>query len=356
MAFNGTRTSAGGWAGEIAFLRRALITLALIALALLIWTMREALLLAFAAVVVAVLLLAGARPLRRHLGLSRGLALGVVGLALAAVIAGIVWTVGTEVRAQIGLFLERLPAAVEALEERLGVSLPPLRQAAAQTGGNAGADIARYAAAFGMLLFEAASALLIAVVGGFFIAGSPGTYRSGLVKLLPASQHERIEEALDASGNALGLWLRAQLVGMALVGTLTGLGAWAIGLPAPIALGLIAALAEFVPMVGPVVAAVPALLLALAQGGTLPLWTLALYVAIQQVESNMIMPLLGQRMVDIPPAVMLFAVVAAGAVLGIGGVLLAAPLAVVAFVLVTKLYVRETLGEPAAVPGERDDG
>lgn len=341
----------GRWRDEIAFLRRTLIVLALIALALLAWALRGPLLLIFAATVVAVLLLAAARPLERALRIPRGLALMATGAAIALALAAIAWLIGSEVRAQLGILIARLPEAAEALESRFGLRLPLPGLGAAPADG-VSADVARFLASAGLLAMDAVSALLLAVVGGFFLAGNPAVYRRGLVKLLPQAQHDRAEDALQASGRALGLWLRAQLAAMAIVGALTGLGAWAIGLPAPLALGLVAALAELVPMIGPIAAAIPALVLAFAQGGSLPLWTLGLYIAVQQVESNMIMPLLGQKLVNIPPAVTLFAVVAAGTVLGLGGVLLAAPLTVVAFVLVSKLYVRETLGEHAPVPGE----
>jgi predicted PurR-regulated permease PerM len=139
---------------------------------------------------------------------------------------------------------------------------------------------------------------------------------------------------------------------MMLVFVLTGLGLWAIGVPAALALALLAALAEFVPLVGPVVSAIPALLIALSDSWQTALGTLLLYVAIQQIESNLIMPLVQRRVVSIPPAVTLFAVVAFGLLFGSLGVLFATPLAVVVFVAVKKLWVRETLGEPADLPGQ----
>jgi predicted PurR-regulated permease PerM len=107
-----------------------------------------------------------------------------------------------------------------------------------------------------------------------------------------------------------------------------------------------------VPLIGPILGAAPALLLALTIGGDTFLWVALLFVAIQQVESNVITPIVTDRVVHIPPAVMLLAVVAFGSVLGLPGVVLAAPLTVVTYVLVTKLYVRETLGEDVEVPGE----
>ena len=123
-------------------------------------------------------------------------------------------------------------------------------------------------------------------------------------------------------------------------------------MPAALALALLAGLAEFVPLVGPIVATISALLIALSVGWETALWTLLLYIVIQQVESNLIIPLVQRRVVELPPAVTLFAVVAFGLLFGLLGVLFATPLAVVVFVAVKKLWVRETLGAPTKMPGE----
>ena len=124
-------------------------------------------------------------------------------------------------------------------------------------------------------------------------------------------------------------------------------------MPSPFALGLIAGLLEFVPFIGPVLGALPAVLIASTVDGATVLWTVLLFAVIQQVESNIVFPLLGRRMVSLPPALALFAILAAGVVFGPLGLLFGFPLAVVAFVLVKKLYVRETLGEETPLPGEK---
>jgi predicted PurR-regulated permease PerM len=111
-------------------------------------------------------------------------------------------------------------------------------------------------------------------------------------------------------------------------------------------------LAEFVPLIGPIVAAIPAILIALAAGWEMALWTLLLYVAVQQLESNVITPLVQRQAVELPPAVTVFAVVAFGLLFGWVGVLFATPLAVVVFVATKKLWVRDTLGERTELPGE----
>jgi predicted PurR-regulated permease PerM len=101
-------------------------------------------------------------------------------------------------------------------------------------------------------------------------------------------------------------------------------------------------------VLGAVIGAVPALTL----DGATVLWVAALFLAVQQIESNVLTPLIQQKMAEIPPAVPLFVASAFGAVFGLPGVILAAPLAVVASVLVQKLHVRQTLGEEVDVPGE----
>ncbi len=341
---------------EIRFLRRVLITAAVAVLALLLWRAANAVLLALASVLVAVLLLTAAQPLDR-LGLSRGYALLAAGGAILVALALFVLLMGSQLQAQFAELANRLPEAVRSLEQRLGIDVPAFGGHGGQSGGGSGvpAGILGQIATFGRLLLDALSGLVLAVVGGVFLAASPGLYRRGLVRLLPRSQHGRAEDTLKAIGNALRLWLMGQLIAMSIVGVLVGLGAWAIGLPAPLALGLFAGLAEFVPTIGSIVGAVPALLLALTQGTGGFLWTLALVVAVQQLESNIIEPVVQRRMVQIPPALLLFSVVAFGMVFGLPGVVLAAPLTVVAYVAVKKLYVRETLGEPTGVPGEEHD-
>jgi predicted PurR-regulated permease PerM len=126
--------------------------------------------------------------------------------------------------------------------------------------------------------------------------------------------------------------------------------------PSALALGLIAGVTEFVPILGPVIGAIPALLLASTQDWNMVAWTLAVFIVVQQIESNLIMPLVAGRAVAVPPAVGLFAVVAIGVLFGPLGLLLGYPLAIVIDAAVRRLYVREALGEEVEIAGEhRDD-
>ena len=180
-------------------------------------------------------------------------------------------------------------------------------------------------------------------------------YRAGLVKLFPKGTQARITETLDDAGEALRLWLGGQLLAMIMVGFLIAGGLALVGVPSALALGLIAGVTEFVPIVGPVIGAIPALLLASTQDWNLVVWTLAVFVVVQQIESNLIMPLVAGRAVAVPPAVGLFAVVAIGVLFGPLGLLLGYPLAIVTDAAVRRLYVRETLGEEVEIAGEKSN-
>jgi predicted PurR-regulated permease PerM len=136
------------------------------------------------------------------------------------------------------------------------------------------------------------------------------------------------------------------------IGALSTTAVWLIGLPSPLALGVIAGLAEFVPYVGPIVAAVPAILVATTQGMNAVWWTAIAYILIHQLEGNLIAPLIQRQLIFIPPAVMLLAIVTVLFVFGGFAVIFAGPIAVIIFVAVNKLYVRDSLGERTVLPGE----
>jgi predicted PurR-regulated permease PerM len=135
---------------------------------------------------------------------------------------------------------------------------------------------------------------------------------------------------------------------MLFVGCSTALGLWLVGVPAALAIGLIAGLAEFVPYLGILVAGIPAIVLGFGQGTDTGLWTIGVLVAVQQIQGNLVMPLLQNKMVDLPPAITIFGIIAAGILFGIAGVLLATPLTIVILVLVRRLYLGENKEEVLA--------
>jgi predicted PurR-regulated permease PerM len=144
----------------------------------------------------------------------------------------------------------------------------------------------------------------------------------------------------------LHAWLRGQFVAMLTVGLVTWLGLLLLGVPLALGLAFLAFLLEFIPVLGPIAAAVPAILVGLSVSPMLGLWVMLLYIAIQQVESYLLLPLVQRWAVHIPPALGLIAILVFGVLFGWVGVLLAAPLMVATTVWVRKLYL-ESILEPA---------
>jgi predicted PurR-regulated permease PerM len=135
-------------------------------------------------------------------------------------------------------------------------------------------------------------------------------------------------------------------------GTLPGIGLWLLGMPSALALGLIAFALEFIPFAGPILAAVPAVLIALMIGPEMVLWVVGLYLVVQQLEGNVVYPLIQQWAVHVPAAVLLFSLIGFAMLFGVIGVIFAAPLTVVTYVLVKRLYVQEALKTPTPLPAD----
>jgi predicted PurR-regulated permease PerM len=136
-----------------------------------------------------------------------------------------------------------------------------------------------------------------------------------------------------------------QLLLMSAVAVVTGIGLAALDVPLALALALLAGLLEFIPYIGPLVAAVPALLVALGESPALAGWVLLLYIGIQAVEGNLLQPLVQQRAVYLAPALILLGQLVFGILAGPLGIVLATPLAASALVTVRMLYIEDVLGE-----------
>jgi predicted PurR-regulated permease PerM len=335
------------------FVRRALIVVAVASLAIVLWQLRYVLVLLFGAVVIATIIRAIADPITRHLRVPEGSAVLVAVLLILAAIAGVGWILGRQISAQTEMLTTALPVAFETIDDWLaGLGLAhPIQSWVNQLHTQGGALVSR----FGGWLSAASSGvanLLIVFFGGIFLAAQPRFYRTGAIKLVPAANRLLIAEAMDESETALRLWLKGQLISMVIIGVLTGAGLWILGIESWLVLGILAGFFEFIPFAGPILSAIPGILIALVQSPELALWTTLVYIAVQHAEAYLIQPLVQQYVVEIPPVVLLFSLLAFAVLFGIIGVLFAAPMTVVTYVLVKRLYVREALHTPTPIPGE----
>jgi predicted PurR-regulated permease PerM len=334
------------------FFRRVLIVAVVLIFGLLAWKLADALLLLFGAVLIGLLFSGAADSISDRTGMPRGLALAFVVLLVIGVFAGAGILFGTQIYTQLVDLWQRLPGAIDSLEQRFGLGdlSGQVLQQLQSNPGNLLFQITTWAG----FLFNAAGNAVLLLVAGIFLAVQPRLYREGALKLVPPSQRPEVGETMDFSAAALRQWLLGQLIAVVLVGVIISVGTGFIGLPSPLALGVIAGIGEFIPFAGPIIGAIPAILLALTQSWQDLALTLALFGAVQALESNLITPLIQSRMVSLPPVLTLFAILCFGLLFGPLGILFGTPLAVFIFVAVNNLYVRRLLDEPVEVPGEKE--
>lgn len=348
------KASKSGWR----WYRRVLGILLLLGLAALVAQMLEILFIAFGASLLAVLLCWLTGIVQHRIPVRRPTALTAVIIILAIAFGAGCWLFGTALTAQLGQLAQALPQSVDRIEGQvLGTEWGRLVVSQLQQINLGGATSNLFVRITGFL----GSALNLlgdfALIGtaGIYLAAEPERYRLGIVQLVPTPYEARAQQVLDAIGEAMRLWVVGQLAAMFAVGLMWGISLWALGVGSALALGVIAGLAEFVPVIGPILGAVPAVIIALAQRPTLALWSVVVYLIIQQIESSLLMPIIQYRVVALPPALTLFAMVTGGLLFGVLGVLFAMPLTVVALVLVRMLYIEDVLGKPADPLG-RDSG
>ncbi|HLU46923.1 MAG TPA: AI-2E family transporter, partial [Planctomycetota bacterium] len=123
------------------------------------------------------------------------------------------------------------------------------------------------------------------------------------------------------------------------------IGLLIVGTPLALALAIIAALLSFVPILGPIISAIPAVLVAMVQSPLDVVWVIVVYSVVQFLEGNFITPLIEQRAVSIPPLIVLSAQLAAGALVGSIGIIFATPMAAAAAVVAEEIYIRDILGD-----------
>ncbi|HEX3818481.1 MAG TPA: AI-2E family transporter, partial [Chthoniobacterales bacterium] len=189
---------------------------------------------------------------------------------------------------------------------------------------------------------------------GLYLAASPNDYFGPVLLLLSPEHQPRGREVLAALGQGLGWWLFGRVVTMVSLGILTTLALWLFGIPLALVLGVIAGLLLFVPYLGAVAAAIPALLVALLESPEKAFWVLVIYICVHVFEGYCITPFVQRRAVSLPPGLLLSVEVLSASLFGLAGVVFSTPLTVVVIVLVQMLYVQNMLGEKVAVLGDHE--
>lgn len=336
------------------------IVLAVATLLALVLFASDVVLLAFAGILLGVLLDGLTCTLVEKTPLGRGAALAVVIVGLLALFVGAGLFVGPQIAAQAGEMRDALTSGLENLRSRFEQRpwAQPLLQGLpgnGDLGALSSGALGRITGTLSTVVGAVANVFIIVFIG-IYLAIHPHLYLDNVVLLFARDRRGRMREVLASLGQALRRWLVGQFIAMTLVGVLTTIGLLILGVPLALTLGLIAFLFAFVPYIGPIAATIPAVLVAFIDGPTTALYVLGLYLGVQFVESYLVTPMVQKQVVSLPPALLILAQILMGALTGPLGIALATPLAVSAIVLVQMLYVEDVLGQDVEVLGERDDG
>ena len=302
----------------------------------------------FAAILVAIAYRASAERIAQHTGIPIGWSLALVAIVFVVFVAGTAWWTGGTLIDQLNQLwaqlIDRLASINHAMQgtvwgKRLGDYLNTERLFSEAQA------LAQQFAGAALTMLGVFGAVVIIVFTAVYVAINPKLYSRGLIRLLAPDYRDRGSEVLSEIGVALRLWLLGRAIDMVVVIILTFAGLMLLGVPLAFLLALIAGLLNFIPYIGAVLGAVPAIIVASGQGPMQALWVVLLFLAIQAVEGYLIVPFIQQRTVQLPPALLIFSQTVFGTLFGLTGLLLAPALMLVILILVQAVYLHDVLGD-----------
>ncbi|HET8771154.1 MAG TPA: AI-2E family transporter [Gemmatimonadaceae bacterium] len=357
--------------------RAALVVVATLVGLQLLWSARFLMLTAFLGVLFGINASAAVEWLRKHIPIKRTFAAPLVVFGAVAALGLFAFWSGPTLANQSQELRTKLPEAVGKVEDWLAehqpallnviappdsvkkvdstVTAPPVRAPGIEiemqsraSGGRLFGAVASYTSrlkdlAFGVLQSTVAvmAGAVLVVFLALYIALDPDVYRRGVILLVPAWRRERVDQLLTALGTALRTWFATQLIAMLVIGTVTTVALLIIGVRAALPLGVLAGLFEFIPNIGPMLSAIPAVLMGFTDSPQTALTVGLVYWGIQLLENNLLIPYLMRQQLELPPALTLVTQVVMAYVFGFLGLFVAIPLLATVVVAVRILWLGE---------------
>lgn len=298
------------------------------------------LLLLLAGAIIAIYFRGTAGILERYLHLSSRFSLPVSIAGSILLLLLFFWLTGRRIQIEAQELSNTLPAAFEQFKQQLNASALGRKVlekiSSDETMNKAGGIFQQFfRSTFGVL----ADIYIIFLVGIFFTI-SPGLYTRGAVMLVPQKGRAKAEEIFSKLGVSLKKWLKGQIMAMGFVALLSAIGLIILGVPMWLILALMAGLLNFIPNFGPLIALIPAVLVGWMQDGTTAIIIAIMYTVIQILESSLITPKIQQKLLSIPPALLITVQVLMGVLTGGWGIILATPILVIFMVVVRELYIK----------------
>lgn len=270
--------------------------------------------------------------------IPRVLAILMVYILIIAVIVLIFRVVIPPLVEQTSLFIENIPGLINQLNNLLVVNKIPTEQVSSSISsqlGNFGSNAITITAGFLGSLFSILSLFVIT----FYSLLSWNQITSMIKSVFTGENEKRAERLINNIEAGLGAWVRGQLTLCLIIGTVTYIGLALLGVPYALPLAIVAGLFEAIPVVGPIIAGIIAILTAFTVSPVIGVATLALYFVIQQLENNLIVPTVMRRAIGINPLITILALIVGTKLYGVVGAILGVPVAVTIKIIISEFFV-----------------
>jgi predicted PurR-regulated permease PerM len=351
---------------------------------LLLWVARDIFLTAFVGVLFGLAVSVGAIKLTRW-HIPRGLGAALVVFGFIGILYGIGALIAPTLRAQSALLQAKVPEAVDRLETWVNArpalaglvlggqqvteqraatkdsatvakekvqaadtshaSVPSLRQRVGQQLGG----VTRYLFPFLSSTVTVAAGLFLVLVLSIYVGADPELYHTGLLNLVAPAAREKTAMVLGRVATVLRKWLMTQVIAMLVIGAAATIALLILHVKAPFALGVIAGLLEFVPTIGPILSAVPAIAMGFLDSPEKALYVTLAYLLIQQAEGHVLIPILMKEGMDLPPALTIVTQGVMALLFGFLGLLVAVPLLAAVLVVIRLVYVQRVVDTGVAI-------
>ncbi|MFC5283004.1 AI-2E family transporter [Pedobacter alpinus] len=318
-------------------------TVGIVALSLILLLVLEAtfnvFLLIFAGILIAVFFTGLSSLIHRKSKWNKKVCVSISILGSLLLIVGFFWLVGAQINTQLEELTETIPKTISNAQRQLEGSSVGDKLIKEVTSDESAQKMKDFAGKFFSSTFGVFGDIYVILFIGIFITVAPDTYISGFVSLIPEKGKNKAKTIFQALGQQLRNWIKGTMLSMFVVFVLTAIGLAIMGMPLWLVLALLAGLLSFIPNFGPILALIPAVLVALMQSPQTALWVVGLYMLIQFIESNFITTLIQKKMVNISPALIIASQLILGSLTGSWGLILSMPLTVVLIVLIQRLYI-----------------
>jgi predicted PurR-regulated permease PerM len=302
------------------------------------WMVYTAIFIALIAILLAIVLHAPARYLSRWIPYKASFALVIV--VFLAFSAGLLVAIIPQILDQIGQLARQLPNALNEagiwLTERTGIERD------AELIQTVNTQLGEFVGRFVPIAFNLISALIgstAVLILAIFLAYQPEVYRNLVIRMAPPPSRPNIARVYDEVSGSLSTWVLGKAATMVAVGVAVWIGLELFEIPGALALAALAAVLEFIPNLGPTIAAAPAIVAAFLISPATALWVAVFYFVLQQIQSALTVPLVERRAVNIPPAALLIWQLMLAVGFGLLGLFVATPLLAVIAVAVRILYL-----------------